>query len=84
MFAVSYFITFAFHPDLDIDCVIIERSFGQSHQELSILNYLIYAQLNFKDNKMLLRLRDCVLAIAAKNSKTAISEILLLIVYWNG
>ena len=28
MFAVSYVITFAFHPDLDIDRVIIERSFG--------------------------------------------------------
>ena len=83
MLVVSYFIPFAFHPDLDIDCVIIERRFGQSHQELSILNYLIHAQLNFKNNKMLLQLRDCVLAIAAKNSKTAISEILLLIIYWN-
>ena len=74
MFAVSYVIIFAFHSNLDIDCMIIDRSFGHSRKKLTNLNYLTREQLDFKDNKMLLQLRDCALTVAAKNSKIAISE----------
>ena len=56
-FAVLYVIISAFHPKLDIDRVIIERSFDHSC-----------------DNKTLLQLRDCALAITAKNSSIAISQ----------
>ena len=64
MFAVFYVIIFAFHPDLDIDCIIIERSFGHSREKLTSLNYLRRQQLNFKDNKTLLQLRNCALTVA--------------------
>ena len=74
MFAASYVTIFAFHPNLDIDHVIIERSFGHSPKKLRSLNYLTREQLNFKDNKMLLQLRDCVLAVAAKITKLQFSE----------
>ena len=59
MFAVSYVTIFAFHPDLDIDRVIIEHSFGHSCEILTSLNSLTQEQLNFKDNKTLLKLRNC-------------------------
>ena len=59
MFAVSYVTIFAFHPDLDIDRVIIEHSFGHSCEILRSLNYLTQEQLNFKDNKTQLKLRNC-------------------------
>ena len=42
---------FAFHPDLDVDCVIIERSFGHSREKLTSLNYLTREQLDFEDMK---------------------------------
>ena len=74
MFAVSYVILFAFDPDLDIDCAITERSFVNSREKLTSLNYLTREQLNFKDNKTLLQLRDCVLAVVDKKNKIAISE----------
>ena len=32
MFVVSYVIIFAFHPELDIDRLLIECSFGHSEQ----------------------------------------------------
>ena len=54
MFAVSYGTICAFHPDLDIDCLIIERSYGHSHKKLACLNYLTCKQLDFTDNKTLL------------------------------
>ena len=59
MFVVSYVIIFAFHPGLDIGRVIIERSFGNSEHSLTSLNYLTIDQLQYKDNKTLLQLRDC-------------------------
>ena len=74
MFAISCVITFAFHPDLDIDCAIIERSFGHSQEKLTILNYLTREQLSFKDNKTLLQLRDCALAVADKKNKIVVSN----------
>ena len=87
MFAVAYVIIFAFHSDLDIDHMVIEHSFGHSRKKLTSLNYLKREQLDFKDNKTLLQLKDCLLAVAAKHSKIKISETfttelnLLLIAY---
>ena len=66
MFAVSYIIIFTFHPELAIDKVIIENSFGHSEYTLTSLNYLTADQLNFKNNKTLLQLRDCTLNVAQK------------------
>ena len=40
MYAVSYIIIFAFHPDLNLDRVIIERSFEHSMEQLCSLSYL--------------------------------------------
>ena len=74
MFAVSYVIISAFHPDLDIDRVIIERSSGHPREKLTSLIYLTREQLTFKDNNMLLQLRDCTLAVADKKNRIAISE----------
>ena len=51
MFAVSYVIIFEFSPDLHIDRVIIERSFGHSLERLADLSYLTRKQLKFKDEK---------------------------------
>ena len=74
MFVVSYVIIFTFHPELEIDKVIIERSFGHSEYTPNSLNYLTVNQLNFKNNKTLLQLRDCALNVARKKSKLAIPE----------
>ena len=40
MNAVSYVIIFAFHPDLDMKRIIIERSFGHSIEKLITIDYL--------------------------------------------
>ena len=70
MFVVSYVIIFAFHPELDIDRVIIDRSFGHSRERLTSLNFLTREQLQFKDSKTLLQLRDCALAVVEKKTKS--------------
>ena len=74
MFAISYVTIFALHPELDIDCVIIEGSFGHSRKKLTSLNYLTCKQLYFKDNKTLFELRDPPLNVDVKVSKIEISK----------
>ena len=75
MIAVSYVTIFTFHPDLHIDRVIIERSFGHSLERLADLSYLIREQHKFKDEKTMMQLKDCTLAVHARNSKIEIFEI---------
>ena len=59
MFAVSYVIIFTFEPDLRINRIIIECSFGHSLEILADLSYLRHRQVKFKDEKKLLQLKDC-------------------------
>ena len=74
MFVVSYVIIFAFHPELNINRVIIERSFGHSEHSLTSFNYLTIDQLQYKDNKTLLQLKDCALNVVGKKNKSAVAE----------
>ena len=74
MNAVSYVIIFAFHPDLDLKRVIIERSFGYSLEKLTTIDYLTTDQLKYKDLTTLKQLRDCAISVASKKNKIAISE----------
>ena len=74
MFVFSYVIFFAFCPELNIDRVIIERSFGHSEHSLSSLNYLTIDQLQYRGNKTLLQLRDCAFNVAKKKNKLAVPE----------
>ena len=74
MSAVSYVIIFAFHPELQIDRVIIECSFGHSQARLLSLNYLTTEQMKFKNVTRLKQIRDCALSVAAIRNKLAISE----------
>ena len=74
MFAVSYVIIFAFHPELSLDRIIIEQSFGHSLAQLCSLDYLTNEQLKFKHFTMLKQLRDCAFLVASKHQQIAISE----------
>ena len=44
LFVFSYIIIFAFHPELDIDRLILECSFGHSEHSLTSLNFLTIDQ----------------------------------------
>ena len=74
MNAVSYVIIFAFHPQLEMKRIIIERSFGHSLQKLTTIDYLTAEQLKFKDTTTLKQLRDCAFSVASKKNKIVISE----------
>ena len=70
MIAVSYVIIFAFHPDLEIDRIIIEHSFGHSQSQYFSLNYLNTEQLKYNNLTLLKQL----FLVLGKKRKIAISE----------
>ena len=74
MNVVSYFIILAFHPNLNLPRIIIERSFGHSLERLSQIDYLTSEQLKYKDIITLKQLRDSALAVYKKNNPLAVSE----------
>ena len=74
MNAISYAIIFAFHPNLGIKRVIIERSFGHSLEKLASIDYLTGEQLKYVDAITLKQLRDCALEVAYRKNCHAISQ----------
>ena len=53
MFVISYVMIVAFHPELQIDRIIIQRSFAHSIEELTSLDYFTREQLNFIDHSLI-------------------------------
>ena len=53
MFVISYVMIVAFHPELQIDRIIIQRSFAHSVEELTSLDYFTREQLNFIDHSLI-------------------------------
>ena len=49
MFFVSYVLTAAFHPKLNLKKIMIQRSFEHLLKELTTINYLTEDQMNFID-----------------------------------
>ena len=74
MNVVSYVIILAFHPDLNLPRIIIERSFGHSLQKLCQIDYLTSEQLKYKDIITLKQLRDSALAVHKKTDALAVAE----------
>ena len=74
MNVVSYVIILAFHPKLQLPCIIIERSFGHSLEKLCQIDYLTSEQLKYGDVITVKQLRDCALAVHKKTNVLAISE----------
>ena len=66
MNVVSYVIILAFHPNLNLPRIIIERSFGHSLERLSQIDFLTSEQLKYKDIITLKQLRDSALAVYKK------------------
>ena len=69
MFVVSHVMIVAFHPKLDLDRIIIQRSFAHSIEQLTTLDYFTREQLFFVDSILIKLLKDMALKSAKENVK---------------
>ena len=71
MFVVSYVMIVAFNPKLDLDCIIIQRSFAHSIEQLKTLDLFTREQSSYVENELIKILKDS-LKFQKENVKTAL------------
>ena len=74
MFAVSYVMTVAFNPSLNLDRIIIYISFGHSLEQLSNLDYLSREQITFIDPLLIHMLKDAACEVSKRNCKISLGQ----------
>lgn len=75
VFPLSYVIIFAFHPELNLEKVIGERSFWHSLEKLVNVGYLAQNMLEYIDMVTARQLKDCIIRVSQRKDKQAIGEI---------
>ena len=58
MFVVSYVMIVAFHPKLDLDRIIIQRSFAHSIEQLTTLVFFTREQISCVETDLIRMLKD--------------------------
>ena len=74
MFVVSYVMIVAFHPALQLDRVIIYRSFAHTLDQLSNIGYLTREQVGFIDNYLVHMLKDCANEVPMRRCKNSLGQ----------
>ena len=75
MFAVSYSLIFAWHPELCLPRQMVVRGYNHSLEQLSDMSYLTSEQLAMRNQITARQLQDCILNVNSKKGKNAIAEI---------
>ena len=74
MFLVSYVMFIAFHPKLNLDRIIIQRSFSHSFEQLTTLDYFTREQILYVDWGIIKMLKDMAFEIAKRKCKNSIDK----------
>ena len=69
MFVVSYVMIIAFHLELKLNRIVIQRSYPYSLEELANLNYFTQEQINFIDHTLLKMLKDMAFDVSKRKCK---------------
>ena len=69
MFLASYVLIVAFHPALNLDRIIIPRSYLYSLEELTTIKYLNDDQMKFIDLQILNQLKDIAIDVSKRKCK---------------
>ena len=74
IFVVSYVMIVAFHPALKLDRTIIYRSFANSLEQLTTLNYFSREQISFIEPHLIKILRDITFDVSKKKCKNSVGQ----------
>ena len=74
MFALSYVIILAFHPDIELNRTFIAISFGHNLQKLADASYLLRNMLSCADSTIMKQLGGCAIKVSQGRDKQAITE----------
>ena len=74
MFVLSFVLIVAFHPALNLDRIIIQRSYSHSLEELTTIKYLNDDQMKFIDLQMLDQLKDTAIDLSKRKCKNTMGQ----------
>ena len=74
MFVVSYVMIVAFHPELKLDRLMIQRSFAYSIEQLTSLDYFTREQITYIDQSLIKMLKDMAFEVAKRRCKNSIGK----------
>ena len=72
---MSYVFIVAFHPHLTLRKIIVERSYGNTLQQLTTLDYLTNDQIKFINAKLVTQLKDIAHEVSRRKCKNALGQI---------
>ena len=73
IFVVSYVIVFAFYPKINLDSVVVQRSFGHSYKKSTTIDYFTNDQMKCINMKLVKQLKDCAIYVRQRNCKNAVA-----------
>ena len=74
MFVVSYVMIVAFHPALQLDRIIVYRSFAHTLDQLSNIDSLTREQIGFIDSYLIHMLKDCANEVSRRQCKNSLGQ----------
>ena len=78
IFAVSYVKIVAFHPELELSRIVIQRSYVHSTEQLTSLNYFTQEQMNFHDNDLLKMFKDMAFDVSKRKCKNTMRQMFFI------
>ena len=73
-FVVSYVIIVTFHPALNLDRIMIQRSYAHSVDELTSLNYFSDDQMKFNNLEIIRQLKDIAIDVSKRKCKNMMGQ----------
>ena len=71
---VSYVLIVAFHPALNLNRIIIQRSYAHSLQQLTTFDYLSEDQMKLTDLQILNQLKDIAIDVSKRKCKNTMGQ----------
>ena len=75
MYVISYCEVYTFHPSLNLDKVVIFRSFQQKSEEIFDLSHFKKEQEHFFNQTSFYQLKDAADAVLARHRSTSLTEL---------
>ena len=75
MFVVSYCQIYSFHPSLNLDKIVIYRSFQQAAEEIFYLSHFKREYIPFFDKVTFYQLKGATSAVLAREKSTSLAEV---------
>ena len=72
----------AFHPELELDRIVTQRSYAHSIEQLTSLNYFAQEQIHFLDHTLIKMLKDMAFDVLKEIVKTVWDKCFVLKVCW--